>query len=48
MTIMVPESLEDKRKISLNYVKGEAKVQVDQNDYTEGTDVGNDKAESKP
>lgn len=28
-------------------MKGETKIQVDKNDYTEGTDLGNDKTKSK-
>lgn len=47
MTITFPVSLEDKRKLSLNYVKDKTKIQRDKNDYPEGRDLGNEKSNSK-
>lgn len=47
VTIIFPISLEDKRKLSPNCMKGESKIQVHKKDYSEGTDFGNDKAKSK-
>lgn len=44
MTIAFPISLEDKTKLSFNYMKGETKIN---NYYTGGRDLGNEKAKSK-
>lgn len=48
MTQLFSVSLKDKRKTSLNFMKGDTKIQVDKSDYTEGgTDVGKAKAKCK-